>query len=112
MEDDENRKKDEKRDEDDDEVELADDFDHKVAKALATLVYNVIAVPEKRREFREDPIETAREAGVRITDKTTHLINALNAMSDAELDQLLDLNHRLIDYGVYVETGNPPLMVF
>jgi hypothetical protein len=94
------------------DVELAPEFDNQTAKALAKLVYDVVADPEKRAEFREHPIETAREAGVKITDKTTHLINALHAMSDHELDQLLDLNHRLIDYGVYVETGNPPLMVF
>jgi hypothetical protein len=95
-----------------DDVQLADGFDHQTAKALATLVYDVIRDPEKRAAFREHPIDTARDAGVRITEKTTRVIMAVHNLSDDELPHVLTLNDSLIRDGVYVETGNPPLMVF
>jgi hypothetical protein len=72
----------------------------------------VIRDPEKRAEFREHPIDTARDAGVRITEKTTRVIMAVHNLSDDELPHVLTLNDSLIRDGVYVETGNPPLMAF
>jgi hypothetical protein len=87
-------------------------FDHQAAQALGLLVKQVIAEPRNRRAFREDPIDTAREAGVKITDKTTRLILTLAEMSPSELRLISDFNRLLIAEGLFVETGNPPLMVY
>ena len=87
-------------------------FDHEAAKALGLLVENVISLPGKRHDFREDPIGTAAAAGVDITDKTKRVILTLAEMSPSELRLLSDLNRLLIAEGLYVETGNPPLMVY
>lgn len=95
-----------------DDARLPDDFDHQTAQALGRLVEQVIAAPGKRVDFRADPIGTAEAAGVEITDRTKRLILTLAEMSLAELRLLSDLNRLLIAEGLYVETGNPPLMVY
>jgi hypothetical protein len=75
-------------------------------------VEQVIAEPSKRQRFRADPLGTAKEAGVTITDKTERVILTLAGLSPAELRLLSELNQTFIDEGLYVETGNPPLMVY
>jgi hypothetical protein len=87
-------------------------FDHEAAQALGRLVDRVISLPSKRMEFREDPIRVAQEADVVITEKTKRVILTLAEMSPSELRLLSDFNRLLIAEGLYVETGNPPLMVY
>jgi hypothetical protein len=95
-----------------DEVALAEGFDHKAAKALGKLVQKVLDDPDRWEEFRADPIGTAEKEGVEITEKTRKIIDTLGEMSDDELRGFKKLNSLLIDEDVYVETGNPPLMVY
>jgi hypothetical protein len=94
-----------------DEARLADNFDHEAAAALGRLVAEVIDQPSMRQRFRAEPVETAREAGVDINEKTERLILTLAALSPAELRLLSELNRTFINEGLYVETGNPPLFV-
>jgi len=93
-------------------VDVPAEFDHEAAEALGRLVEEVIAVPSRRRDFRADPITTAQNAGVRLNDKTQRLVLTLAGLSASELGLLSELNRTLIKEGLYVETGNPPLMVF
>jgi hypothetical protein len=94
------------------QVDVPEEFDHDAAQALGKLVEQVIAVPSRRREFRADPITTAQNAGVKVDDKTERVILTLAGLSASELGLLSELNQTLIKEGLYVETGNPPLMVF
>jgi len=94
------------------QVDVPAEFDHEAAEALGRLVEEVIAVPSRRRDFRADPITTAQNAGVRLNDKTQRLVLTLAGLSASELGLLSELNRTLIKEGLYVETGNPPLMVF
>lgn len=95
-----------------DDARFADDFDHDAAQALGRLVEQVIDEPSKRKAFRENPVEIAEDAGVKVDDKTRRLILTLAGLSPAELRLLTELNRTLIKEGLYVETGNPPLCVF
>jgi hypothetical protein len=94
------------------QVDVPQEFDHEAAQALGKLVEGVISVPSRRREFRADPITTAQNAGVKVDDKTERVILTLAGLSASELGLLSELNQTLIKEGLYVETGNPPLMVF
>ncbi|HWH54650.1 MAG TPA: hypothetical protein VNT04_03650 [Gaiellaceae bacterium] len=92
---------------------LPDDFDDAAAKALARLVQQVIAEPSKRKAFRMDPVQAAKDAGLDTdNDKNQKVILTLGDLSSAELRLLSELNASLIAEGLYVETGNPPLMIF
>lgn len=95
-----------------DDARLPDEFDHEAAQALGQLVEQVIAVPSRRLDFRADPVGTAEAAGVNITEKTTRVILTLAGLSPSELRLLSELNRTLINEGLYVETGNPPLMIY
>jgi len=95
-----------------DDARLPDEFDHEAAQALGQLVEQVIAVPSRRLDFRGDPVGTAEAAGVNITEKTTRVILTLAGLSPSELRLLSELNRTLINEGLYVETGNPPLMIY
>jgi hypothetical protein len=94
------------------DAHLPADFDQDTAQALARLVDQVIDVPSARLRFRKDPVATAEAAGVPITDKTERVIFTLAELSPAELRLLTELNRIFIEEGLYVETGNPPLMVY
>jgi hypothetical protein len=87
-------------------------YDPDAAEALGKLVQKVIAVPSMRREFRKNPREAAITAGLEPNDKVQRLIDTLAGLSASELSLLSELNTTLINEGLYVETGNPPLMVF
>lgn len=65
-----------------------------------------------RRAFRADPIAVAEGAGIKITEKTNRVILTLADLSPSELRLLSELNRTFINEGLYVETGNPPLMVY
>ncbi len=92
---------------------LPDDFDDAAAKALGRLVQQLIAEPSKRKTFRMDPLEAARDAGVDTdNEKNQKVILTLADLSSAELRLLSELNSTLIAEGLYIETGNPPLMIF
>jgi hypothetical protein len=94
---------------------LPEEFDHEAAQALGQLVEQVIAEPSRRRDFRRDPDGVARDAGI-LTDpeneKVKKVISILAGLSTAELRLLSELNQTFINEGLYVETGNPPLMVY
>jgi hypothetical protein len=96
------------------EPRLPDNFDAGAAKALGTLVHGVIVDPSKRKAFRTDPIAAANEAGVETEKnaKNRKVVLALGDLSSAELRLLSELNATFIEEGLYVETGNPPLMIF
>ncbi len=52
-------------------------------------------------------------AGVtKVTPKVKKVMLTLAGMSPSELRLLSELNETLIKERLYVETGNPPLMVF
>jgi hypothetical protein len=87
-------------------------YDRDAAAALGRLVEQVISVPSMRREFRNNPREVAIAAGIQPDDKVQRLIDTLASLSASELALLSELNTTLINEGLYVETGNPPLMVF
>jgi hypothetical protein len=88
-------------------------FDREGASELATLVYEVIAKPDRRHDFRSDPEATAKQLNVDPDNpRNKTLILTLAALSDEEMRLLTELNETLIKEGLYVETGNPPLMVF
>jgi hypothetical protein len=96
-----------------------DKFDHVAAEALGRFVAQVIDVPSKRREFRSDPIKVAEDEGIipvpdneDATKKLKRVILTLAELSPAEMRLLSDLNRRLIAEDLFVETGNPPLMVY
>jgi hypothetical protein len=88
------------------------EFDADDAHALGLLVQKVINVPRKRGEFAQDPIGVARRARVPINDKMERVIFTLAEMSPSELRLLSDLNRLLIAEGLFVETGNPPIMIY
>jgi hypothetical protein len=94
------------------DAHLPADFDQDTAQALARLVEQVIDVPSARLQFRQDPVATAEAADVPITDQTTKVILTLAELSPAELRLLSELNRVFIEEGLFVETGNPPLMVY
>jgi hypothetical protein len=87
-------------------------FNANDAHALGLLVERVINVPSKRHEFKEDPIRVAKDAGVRVTAKMERIVFTLADMSPSELRLLSDLNRLLIAEGLFVETGNPPIMIY
>jgi hypothetical protein len=100
-----------------------DKFDHVAAAALGRFVAQVLDIPSKRAEFRSDPIEVAQDEGIipvlvneevnaEATEKLTRLILTLAELSPAEMRLLSDLNRRLIAEDLFVETGNPLLMVY
>jgi hypothetical protein len=91
---------------------LTDEFDEDTAHALGQLVEQVLDVPSKRRAFRSDPLRTAQDAGITVNEKTERVILTLAALSASELGLLSELNQTLIKEGLYVETGNPLLMVY
>ena len=88
------------------------DFDADAVQALGQLVDKVIHSPSKRQEFTQDPLGSRRGSKVPITPKMQRLIFALAEMSPSELRLLSDFNRLLIAEGLYVETGNPPIMVY
>lgn len=88
------------------------DFDADAVHALGRLVDKVIQVPSRREEFKQDPIGVAKRARVPITPPVESVIFALAEMSPSELRLLSDFNRLLIAEGLYVETGNPPIMVY
>jgi hypothetical protein len=89
------------------------EYDPDAVEALGKLVQKVIAVPSMRREFRNNPRDAAIAAGLASpNDKVQRLIDTLAGLSASELSLLSELNTTLINEGLYVETGNPPLMVF
>jgi hypothetical protein len=92
--------------------EFPPDFDADAVQALARLVDKVIQVPRKRHEFKQDPIGVAKRARVPVTPKMERVIFTLAEMSPSELRLLSDFNRLLIAEGLYVETGNPPIMVY
>ena len=87
-------------------------FDAEAVRELGKLVDQVINVPSKRRQFRSDPITVAQNEGIEVTDKLARVILTLAEMSPQEMRLLSDLNRLLIAEGLYIETGNPPLMVY
>jgi len=96
-----------------------DKFDHVAAAALGRFVAQVLDVPSKRAEFRSDPIKVAQDEDIipvldneEATEKLTRVILTLAELSPAEMRLLSDLNRRLIAEDLFVETGNPPLMVY
>ena len=94
-------------------TESAPVFDREGARELATLVYEVIAKPDSRHEFRRDPAATARDLNIDPeNERNKTVIFTLAALTDSEMRLLAELNDTLIEQGLYVETGNPPLMVF
>jgi hypothetical protein len=93
-------------------MEVPAEFDHDTAQALGKLVDQVVGQPNRRKEFRENPIQVAEDAGVTINDTMGRVILTLAEMSPSELRLLSEFNRFLIAEGLYVETGNPPLMVF
>jgi hypothetical protein len=92
--------------------EFPPEFDADAAQALGQLVQKVINMPSKRDEFRQDPIRVAKRARVRLTPKMERVIFTLAEMSPSELRLLSDFNRLLIAEGLFVETGNPPIMVY
>ena len=93
-------------------MDVPEEFNQDAAQALGQLVEQVISVPSRRREFRADPIATAQNAGIKVDETTERVILTLAGLSASELGLLSELNRTLIKEGLYVETGNPPLMVF
>jgi hypothetical protein len=94
-------------------AEFPKEFDHAAAQALGQLVAEVVAEPSRRREFRDDPTGTARAVGVDVdNDRIRRLVVTLGSLSGWELRLLSELNQTLQKEDLYVETGNPPLMVF
>ncbi|MGH2578443.1 MAG: hypothetical protein ACRDG9_11960 [Actinomycetota bacterium] len=96
-----------------------DKFDHVAAAALGRFVAQVLDIPSKRAEFRSDPIKVAQDEEIipvldneEATEKLTRVILTLAELSPAEMRLLSDLNRRLIAEDLFVETGNPPLMVY
>jgi hypothetical protein len=95
------------------QTHLPRNFDHATASALGKLVEHVISDPSQRQAFREDPEAAAMAAGVtKVTPKVKKVMLTLAGMSPSELRLLSELNETLIKERLYVETGNPPLMVF
>jgi hypothetical protein len=89
-------------------------FDADAVQALGRLVDQVLDTPYNRSRFLADPPGVAQEVGIDVAndEKMRRIVYTLAEMSPAELRLLTGLNRLLIAEGLYVETGNPPLMVY